>query len=77
MKNEVAVIPWEETWLTVKEASELIGFSNNYITNVLAAHADFPVASRLGNGPRRWKAGELNRWMEKNREKRVGRPRGV
>ena len=74
-KTANSPIPWREHWVPVAMVAELTGMSENYITNKVAHREDFPKASRLGTGPRRWKVGEILDWMEQHREKKPGRPR--
>lgn len=74
-KAKVAEIPWEECWVDADGVAQLTGYAKRYISEKLVKHRSFPTASRLGQGQRVWKVGEIIAWLESNREKHTGRPR--
>ena len=72
-----AQIPWRELWLDAVGVAELTGYAPRYVVDTLSKRPDFPAASGTGNQTRRWKAGEIDDWMQQRIARRSGRPRLV
>lgn len=66
-----AAIPPKLRWLDADGVGAMLGYSAQHVRERLACKADFPKASRPDGGHPRWKAAEVDEWMERQRINRA------
>lgn len=73
--TKAAAIPLDARWLDAAGVGALIAQEPRYVLQRLACRPDFPKANRIGQP--RWKASEVQEWMEDTRDgaRKTGRKR--
>ena len=57
---------------TIDDLVEYFQTSRSTVSRKIVSREDFPVAIRIDGGVPRWKPSEVERWAERQREKRPG-----
>ena len=57
---------------TIEDLVDYFQASRSTVSRKIVCRQDFPVAIRIDGGVPRWKPGEVERWAERQREKRPG-----
>ena len=57
---------------TIEDLVDYFQASRSTISRKIVCRQDFPVAIRIDGGVPRWKPGKVERWAERQREKRPG-----
>lgn len=57
---------------TIDDLVDYFQTSRSTVSRKIVCRQDFPVAIRIDGGVPRWKPGEVERWAERQREKRPG-----
>jgi predicted DNA-binding transcriptional regulator AlpA len=60
---------WKKLW-TIDDLVEYFQASRSTVSRKIVSRQDFPVAIRIDGGVPRWKPNEVERWAERQREKR-------
>lgn len=66
-------LPAQYIWLEAAEAAAMIKRSRRHFLERVAPSPDFPRPSRPNGGRPLWRADEINRWLERYRERERGR----
>jgi predicted DNA-binding transcriptional regulator AlpA len=63
-------------WLDAEGVAQLIGVGARQVRERIACRPDFPTPLRIGGvGHPRWRADEVSRWLNTERERQAGRKR--
>lgn len=66
--QRASLIPIDHRWLDAAGVAAMLGYSADHVRQRLACLPGFPKASRPNNGNPRWKASEVERWMERQKK---------
>jgi len=66
-----AAIPPNIRWLDADGVGAMLGYSGQHVRERLASKPGFPKPSRPFGGQPRWKASEIDEWMEQQRINRA------
>jgi len=64
-----ASIPGKLRWLDTEGVGAMLGYSTAQVRDRLSQREDFPKPARIDGGHPRWKASEIDEWMERQRAK--------
>jgi predicted DNA-binding transcriptional regulator AlpA len=63
-----ASIPVAVRWLDSDGVGAMLGYSGQHVRERLACRKDFPKPARIDGGHARWRASEIDAWMERVRK---------